>query len=79
MARYSKLKKAYMEQFPICEICKERQAVDIHHRLGRTGERLNQTSWWMALCRQDHDKVHREPIWATKMGYTLSRLSNETH
>lgn len=75
MSRYSKLKKAYMEEFPVCEVCKHLSSVDIHHRKGRDGDRLNHTIFWLAVCRLCHDTIHANPIWATKYGYTISRLT----
>lgn len=37
------------------------RSVEIHHRAGRTGEKLNDVSKWLAVCRGNHDWCHQFP------------------
>lgn len=79
--RYSRLRKEYLEQNPVCHCCIERKrsptnpSVQIHHTAGREGELLNEVLFWMAICQECHDKIHRLPAWAHRKGYLLTRGS----
>lgn len=76
---YRELKTKYFEQLankqgfigphPECE-CRgcHKKAVDIHHKAKR-GKHLLDTSTWMAVCRQCHDKIEEHKTWARKEGY----------
>ena len=68
----------YLEVTPICEVCKQNEATDIHHKLplGRGGK-LNDKTIFLAVCRACHDKIHHDPKWAEQEGYLL-RWKNET-
>jgi hypothetical protein len=86
LREYSKLRKAYLETHPYCEVYMAELGVkyngkpldmplatDIHHRKGRWGGRLNDTQYWLAVCRASHDRIHRHPQWAYERGYMLPR------
>jgi len=78
LREYSKLRKSYLETHPYCEICigekKEKtQAEDIHHRQGRQHSKLNDSSLWLAVCRDCHNTIHNNPKWAYEKGYLLYR------
>ena len=65
---YSKKRADFLDG-KMCEICGTRRAVDVHHRLGRLGGAYLDEKTWMALCRTDHDFIHRNPSLAREMGY----------
>jgi len=86
LKEYSKLRKAYLVDHPYCEVwlrehateclktagingCPE--ATDIHHRKGRVGKMLLDTQYWLAVSREMHDNIHRNPKWAYAKGYLL--------
>ena len=71
LREYSKLRKVFMEHHPICEVCGHATATDIHHRDGRTGERLNDVNYFLAVCRSCHHDIHASPAWAGVEGYLL--------
>lgn len=71
LAKYYRIREAYLRANPLCMICKCEFATDIHHRKGRVGSLLCDTKWWMALCRVDHDKVHNNVAWAKEKGYLV--------
>jgi hypothetical protein len=54
-----------------------KQTTDIHHKKGRIGDLLLDTTYWVALSREGHKFVEENPIWAKENGYSLNRLSNE--
>jgi hypothetical protein len=66
---YSKLRKQYLEEHPLCEAhlkgCKN-YATDIHHIKGR-GINYLKTETWIALCRNCHDYCHLNPKEAKKL------------
>lgn len=70
-AEYSKLRKAFLEENPKCQAegCKE-LASEVHHR-GRRGKNLCRADLFMAVCRQHHDQIERNGLWAKSMGYTI--------
>lgn len=44
-------------------------SVLIHHKNKRRGERLNDTSEWMALSQAAHDRIEGNKSWARANGY----------
>jgi len=62
---YIKLKRAFFEEHPYCQVCPEifrnkrrHYANDIHHTRGKVGTLLNDTNHWLATCREGHDWIH---------------------
>ena len=45
------------------------RSTDIHHKAGRSGENYLDETTWMAVSRQNHDKIHKHPKWARERGY----------
>ena len=70
---YSKLRKEYLTARPRCEVCDKAPATDIHHRRGRWKSRLNDTEWWIGVCRGCHDRIHFNPTWSYERGYLVER------
>jgi hypothetical protein len=48
------------------------RADQIHHRNKRRGPMLNQTQFWLALGRTNHERVEQSKDWARKNGYLLN-------
>lgn len=72
LREYSAIRKVYLQTFPKCFLCND-PATDIHHRHGRFKERLNDTNWWIGVCRPCHDKIHHNPAWAYEQGLLVHR------
>ena len=68
LREYSKLRKEYLEEHPLCECGCGRKSRDIHHKAGR-GSNLNRVETWMAVCRPCHDEIHACPSVARKRGW----------
>jgi hypothetical protein len=68
---YSKLRKVFLEENPVCQAkrCKE-AATEVHHK-GRRGKNYLRVELFMAVCRQHHDKIEKNGLWAKTMGYTI--------
>lgn len=74
---YSKLAKAFKEAHPICMVQSKScsgVATEIHHKKGR-GEFLCDVSTFVAVCRNCHNMVELNPIWAKQAGFSQSRLT----
>lgn len=75
---YAKLRIAYLEANPQCqakisEDCQARSG-EIHHKRGRVGNNLIDVSNFVAVCRDCHNKLERNPRWAKSLGLSESRL-----
>jgi hypothetical protein len=56
LRRYSGLRAQFLESRPWCQFpgCEQR-AVVVHHRRGRSGDRLTDVEWWAASCVEHND------------------------
>jgi hypothetical protein len=75
---YSRLRKDFLLQREACEahlqgICTH-NSTDVHHIAGRSGDRLNDTSKWMAVCRSCHTWIEEHPVEATEKGFRESKI-----
>lgn len=77
---YAQKRKAFLIEFPLCEVCPKIQpffgspgtgynwSCDVHHTKGRLGEGYLDEKTWLPVCRSCHDQIHRNPRWARDMG-----------
>ena len=75
MREYKTYRIDYLFEHPNCECigCFTR-STDIHHKRGRSGALLTDKEFFLATCRPCHVKIENEPVFAKKMGYSVSRL-----
>jgi hypothetical protein len=79
---YSRKREEFLKANPECQagienIC-DREANEVHHMKGR-GILLNETKFWLAVCRNCHVYITDHPLDAIKRNLSFSRLSkNET-
>lgn len=69
MRQYSTLRRKFLSQHPVCEICESARSWEIHHRGGRTGKRLLEVEEWLALCSRCHADVHAHGAKARVNGF----------
>lgn len=69
--QYSEARRVFLEAHVTCQVegCRE-LATDVHHR-GRRGKNLLKTELFMVVCRQHHDYIERNGLWAKAQGYTI--------
>lgn len=72
--QYSIVAQKYLEDHMICEVCTELEATQIHHRAGRTHERLIDEMGFLAICQPCHSWIHAHPEAARKVGWLLDRI-----
>lgn len=72
LAEYRKLKKEFMSR-PENKIClvSGLPATEIHHMNGRENERLNDTTYWLAVNRVGHNWIHSNTIEAREKGWLI--------
>lgn len=68
---YEVVKRKFLLQNPRCQICTDRNSLDVHHRNHREGNLLILTSEWLAVCRPCHRRIHDHPAWARENGYLI--------
>lgn len=67
---YSKISENFKYLHPDCECC-GKKATDIHHKNGRNGDRLNDSKYFMSVCRICHTYIHEHPQEARENGYLV--------
>ena len=78
MRDYSKVRVEYLLENPYCEAripgCTI-EATQIHHKKGRIGDLLTDTSNFLAICHHCHEFVEGHPKRAKELGLSVSRLA----
>jgi 5-methylcytosine-specific restriction endonuclease McrA len=57
----------------MCEYCGMAAMTDVHHLAGRGGPDPHRLENLIGLCRADHERAHREQVWARSVGLMRSR------
>ena len=73
---YSTIRGTYLKMNPLCKAklpgC-QLNATDVHHMVGRIGERLLDTSNFLSVCRTCHNWIEVHPAEAKTLGLSKSR------
>jgi len=69
LKEYKELRIEFLTLNPICMVCNRHDATEIHHTNGRTGLRLLDTNYFMAVDRPCHIYIHSNPIEARGEGW----------
>lgn len=72
MADYSVIRTKFLASHKRCESCGD-PATQVHHRNGRSNDKLNEVKYFMAVCDACHKAIHDDPEWSRKQGYLLTR------
>lgn len=74
MTEYMKLRNEYLALYPVCEVedCNE-LSCDMHHQRGKEGERLLDTNYFMAVCRNHHNYYTEHSKEAIEQGVSHHR------
>lgn len=73
---YSKLRKKFLEQKPMCEAALPGCAgssTDVHHKKGRGKYHLT-VSTWLSVCRPCHMYIEEHPTEAQELGFSEKRI-----
>lgn len=72
---YIKIRNNYLLLNPICEVCGDRLATEIHHKKGRIGTLLCDDRYFLAVDPICHQTIEFNRTWAMKNKYSLDRLA----
>lgn len=81
LKEYAKLRKQYLEKYPLCRVVRSEFAPHFHlcpnqstqvHHIRRRGKYLLDTSTWLACCAECHTFIEQNPAWAKEQGYLQS-------
>lgn len=71
---YAKLRKEYLEVYPVCEVVEcHNKSKEIHHMAGRDGDKLTDPDNFLAVCPSCHHKITIDSAWAIEQGYSILR------
>lgn len=71
---YAKLRKEYLEVYPVCEVVEcHNKSKEIHHMAGRDGDKLTDPDNFLAVCPSCHHKITVDSAWALENGYSILR------
>lgn len=71
LKEYSKLRKEFLKEHPMCEIYPDKKAVEVHHTYpgaNRIKYFLEEDSW-MAVSREGHNWIHENVKQSKVLGY----------
>ena len=68
---YKDLRLIFLNKNPKCEVNNDHKATEIHHMNGRENERLNDTKFFMSVCRECHVFIHLNPIESREKGWLI--------
>jgi hypothetical protein len=74
LAEYRKQRKDFMSKHEKCQVCRVKDATEVHHKAGRVGDNLTNQNDFLAVCRGCHRKIEENPKWAKENGYSTNRL-----
>jgi len=66
---YYHVRNEYLTDRTKCEVCNKRNSMDIHHIAGRLGDKLNDKTNFLAVCRPCHNWIHENGKAAREQGY----------
>lgn len=74
---YLIIRKKFLAKKEICPVAlrvfnKKIEATEIHHKKGRVGSLLNDTSFWLAVSREGHTWIDNNPDEARKLGFLIN-------
>lgn len=73
--QYRSKVREYLKRYPKCRLSYEwalgcsPHATEVHHIRGRAGGLLMNDAYWLAVCREAHNWIHRHPKLAQANGW----------
>jgi hypothetical protein len=74
---YQLKRKEFLKANPDCQANLQqcsKKATEIHHMKGRENELLNESAYWLAICRTCHRQVTDDSKMAIEKGLSISRI-----
>lgn len=73
--QYIKNRYEFLKDNPRCAVYPHLLSIEIHHKKGRIGNLLHDKNFFLAVSREGHLFIERNPEWALNMGYRLLRTN----
>lgn len=70
---YAKLREKFLSENPMCQVCGNAQADQIHH-MKKRGVYLNDVRFFLGVCAICHHRVESNPQWSRDNGYSLDKF-----
>jgi hypothetical protein len=78
LKQYLEDRIVFLKANPICQAnldCCKKKATEVHHAAGRENDRLNDQSFWVAICRPCHRWVTENSAEAIELGLSVRRVT----
>lgn len=75
LTKYSKLRIKFLEENPICCVCRENLATEVHHAEGKENELLLKVESFRPICRPCHTRITEHSAEAIEKGYSILRTA----
>jgi len=75
---YTDMRVQHLKMIHHCQVSSDdctHIATQVHHRTGRIGNNMLDTTTWLSVCYSCHEKIERNPLWAYEKGYSIKRLN----
>ena len=77
LKEYKKVRAEYLKTHPRCEVFPNLASVEIHHKKGRIGKLLTDTTYFMAVSRKGHQHIEMNPDLARANGWIVNRYEKK--
>lgn len=77
LKEYSKLRKEFLKEHPMCAVYPYLKSNQVHHIRGRVGSLLNDVRYFLAVSPEGHTQIEMNPDWARSKGFIEKRLKDE--
>lgn len=68
---YTRRRRAFLQQYSTCAVCRTARATQVHHRAGRQGKRLIDTNLFLPVCHACHVWIHANPEASYERGWLV--------
>ncbi len=76
-ADYTKKRRKFLKDNPICHAKIHKcslHATDFHHKHGRIGDNMFETTHCLSVCRSCHNWIENNPEESKELGFSTNRL-----
>jgi len=80
MSDYKILRAIFLAHHPNCNVCGvkcTKKATEVHHMAGKENSLLNDTRFWLPVCRNCHTWITEHSKEAIENGWSMSRHSKK--
>lgn len=78
LREYKKVRVEFLKTYPLCKANLQgctRLSTQVHHKKGRVGDLLTDTTHFLSVCHNCHHWIELHPVEAKEKGFSLQRHS----